>query len=39
MADNDQPRVTGIGGVFFKSENPDQLKACYQKNLKLNMDK
>lgn len=26
-------RVTGIGGIFFKSENPAQLKAWYQQNL------
>lgn len=32
-------RVTGIGGVFFKSENPDALKAWYQKHLGLKTDK
>jgi predicted enzyme related to lactoylglutathione lyase len=26
-------RVTGIGGIFFKSQNPDELKAWYQQNL------
>lgn len=26
-------RVTGIGGLFFKSENPEQTKAWYQKHL------
>lgn len=36
--DNDQPRVTGIGGIFFKSENPEELKAWYQKNLGLGTD-
>lgn len=28
-------RVTGIGGVFFKSEDPKQLKAWYQKHLEV----
>ena len=36
--DNDKPRVTGIGGVFFKSENPDGIKDWYKKNLGLNTD-
>ena len=26
-------RVTGIGGIFFKSDNPDQLYAWYEKHL------
>jgi D-3-phosphoglycerate dehydrogenase / 2-oxoglutarate reductase len=26
-------RVTGVGGVFFKSENPEQLYAWYEKHL------
>lgn len=26
-------RVTGIGGIFFKSENPEQLYQWYEKNL------
>ena len=26
-------RVTGIGGIFFKSEDPKRLKAWYQQNL------
>ncbi len=29
-------KVTGIGGVFFKSENPTQLKKWYQKYLSFN---
>ncbi|MDX1534643.1 MAG: VOC family protein [Thermoplasmata archaeon] len=28
-------RVTGIGGVFFKAENPDRLKAWYVRHLGL----
>ena len=28
-------RVTGIGGVFFKTEDPEKLKAWYQKHLGL----
>jgi D-3-phosphoglycerate dehydrogenase len=31
-------RVTGIGGVFFKSENPTVLKDWYKKHLGLNTD-
>src|ERR1700712_4871153 len=27
------PRVTGIGGVFFKAKDPAMLKAWYNKNL------
>lgn len=37
--ENDKPRVTGIGGIFFKSENPDKMKEWYKKNLGLNTDK
>lgn len=29
-------KVTGIGGVFFKAKNPEQLNEWYQKNLGLN---
>lgn len=31
-------KVTGIGGIFFKSENPAKLKDWYQKNLGLNIN-
>lgn len=31
------PRVTGIGGIFFKSQNPTALKAWYEKNLGVRM--
>lgn len=31
-------RVRGIGGVFFKSENVQELKAWYQEHLGLQMD-
>jgi len=37
--DQEKPRVTGIGGIFFKSENPDKIKAWYEKNLGLNTDR
>ncbi len=30
-----EPKVTGIGGIFFKSTNPEQLKNWYGKNLGL----
>lgn len=36
--DDKEPRVTGIGGIFFKSENPEELKAWYSKNLGLQTD-
>lgn len=34
------PKVTGIGGIFFKSQNPKETKEWYSKNLGLvtNMD-
>ncbi len=35
---SDKPRITGIGGIFFKSEEPDRTKEWYQKNLGLNTD-
>ena len=31
-------RVTGLGGVFFKCEDPDKVKEWYQKHLGLNTD-
>jgi predicted enzyme related to lactoylglutathione lyase len=31
-------KVTGIGGVFFKSEDPEKLKAWYEKHLGMQMD-
>jgi len=31
-------RVTGIGGVFFKSEDPEKLKEWYNKHLGLQTD-
>lgn len=31
-------RVTGIGGIFFKSKDPKKLKEWYQKHLGLNTD-
>jgi predicted enzyme related to lactoylglutathione lyase len=35
---DDKPRVTGIGGIFFKSENPTETKDWYEENLGLNTD-
>lgn len=32
-------KVTGIGGVFFKCENPQLIKEWYKKHLGLNVDK
>lgn len=33
-----EPKVTGIGGIFFFSENPDQIKEWYSKNLGLEVN-
>lgn len=32
------PKVTGIGGIFFFSENPQELKKWYSENLGLEID-
>lgn len=32
------PRITGIGGIFFFSDNPAETKAWYNKNLGLEVD-
>ena len=34
---NQGPRVTGIGGIFFKARDPAALRAWYSKNLGLRM--
>ena len=34
----EEKRVTGIGGFFFKAENPTELKNWYKKHLGLNTD-
>ena len=31
-------RVTGIGGIFFKAQNPEKLSEWYQKHLGLNLE-
>ena len=33
--DNSKPKVTGIGGVFFKTNDPEATKEWYSKNLGL----
>lgn len=33
-----EPKVTGIGGIFFKCKNPDQLKAWYNQHLGIPTD-
>lgn len=35
---NEKPRVTGIGGIFFKSNNPNQTKQWYRDHLGLQTD-
>jgi predicted enzyme related to lactoylglutathione lyase len=37
-APSDEPRVTGIGGVFFKSKDPKALRAWYEKHLGMPMN-
>lgn len=32
------PKVTGVGGIFFFSDNPDQTKEWYNKNLGLEVN-
>lgn len=32
------PRVTGIGGIFFKAENPDSIRAWYAQRLGVTTD-
>ncbi len=33
-----KPKVTGIGGVFFKTKDPDKIKEWYSENLGLAVD-
>jgi predicted enzyme related to lactoylglutathione lyase len=35
---NSGPRVTGVGGIFFKAKDPTALKAWYSKNLGMHME-
>ncbi|RFC53768.1 VOC family protein [Brumimicrobium aurantiacum] len=35
---SDKPRVTGVGGIFLKSTNPDKMKNWYKQNLGLETD-
>ena len=35
---NKEPKVIGIGGILFKSNNPDKTKKWYQENLGLPTD-
>lgn len=37
MCEN-KKRVTGIGGIFFKTKNPDETKLWYRKHLGFNTD-
>lgn len=36
--DKQTPKVVGIGGIFFRSQNPETTKEWYSKNLGLNTD-
>jgi catechol 2,3-dioxygenase-like lactoylglutathione lyase family enzyme len=38
MTKNIMKRVTGIGGIFFKAQDPEKLKAWYQEHLGLEPD-
>ena len=33
LRNNATPKVTGIGGIFFFSDNPEETRAWYAKNL------
>ena len=35
---SDEPRATGIGGIFFKSKDPKALKAWYSRHLGMPMN-
>lgn len=37
-ANDSIPKVTGIGGIFFFSDNPDEIKEWYSKNLGLEVN-
>lgn len=39
MEDKKAGRVTGIGGIFFKSQNPNEIKEWYSKHLGLQTDR
>ena len=36
--DKKNPKVIGVGGIFFKSENPEKIKKWYHENLGLPID-
>ena len=38
MANDTTPRVTGIGGIFFFSDNPEETREWYSKNLGLEVN-
>jgi predicted enzyme related to lactoylglutathione lyase len=38
LQQNTTPKVTGIGGIFFYSDNPEKIKEWYEKNLGLAID-
>ena len=35
MSEQKKKKVTGVGGIFFKSKNPEKMKKWYNKNLGL----
>lgn len=37
-ANDTTPKVTGVGGIFFFSENPAETRAWYQKNLGMDVN-
>ena len=38
VMNKDEPKVIGVGGIFFKSDNPEETKKWYQENLGLPID-
>ena len=38
VMNKDEPKVIGVGGIFFKTDNPEKTKEWYQENLGLPTD-
>ena len=35
VMNKDEPKVIGVGGIFFKSDNPEETKKWYEDNLRI----
>lgn len=38
IEENEEPRITGVGGIFFKADDPKKMKTWYKNKLGLNTD-